>query len=206
MTESVLFGVGLAFAAVVQPGPLQAFLVSRVATLGWRRTLPACLAPVVSDGPIALAALVVVGQMSHGAQRVLQASGGLFLVYLGWATLVRWRRGDDGGDDASSPRTLFEAVVVNLLNPNPYLAWALVLGPAVHAAWDRSVAEAIGLVTGFYGTFVSGLAAFIALVGTTRYLGTRAQRALVVLSAVLLLLLGVYLLIDAGLHGAWLRT
>lgn len=54
LVENVFLGSGLAFAAAVQPGPLQAFLVSRVVARGWRHTLPACIAPLLSDGPIAL--------------------------------------------------------------------------------------------------------------------------------------------------------
>ena len=38
MLQYVVLGAGFAFAAVIQPGPLQAFLLSRVAAAGWRRT------------------------------------------------------------------------------------------------------------------------------------------------------------------------
>ena len=44
MFELMLIGGGFAFAAAVQPGPLQAFLLARVAADGWKRTLPAALA------------------------------------------------------------------------------------------------------------------------------------------------------------------
>ncbi len=43
MLPNVLLGSGFAFAAVIQPGPLQAFLLSRAVAAGWRRTLPAAL-------------------------------------------------------------------------------------------------------------------------------------------------------------------
>jgi len=77
LLPNVALGAGLAFAAVVQPGPLQAFLLSRAATDGWKRTLPAAFAPLLSDGPIALLALVVLSRFPLAAQNLLRAAGGL---------------------------------------------------------------------------------------------------------------------------------
>jgi threonine/homoserine/homoserine lactone efflux protein len=198
--ENILVGGGYAFAAVVQPGPLQAFLISRVAATGWRRTLPACLAPVLSDAPIALLALLVLGRLSVKIQYILQAGGGILLLYLAWTSFRQWRHPAAAEAHRSAPRTLFEAVLVNVLNPNPYLGWALVLGPAVLAAWHEHPAYAVALVGAFYCTMVAMLALFIVLVGTARFLGTRAQHALVAVSAVALAGLGAYLLVTAVQH------
>jgi threonine/homoserine/homoserine lactone efflux protein len=198
MLKYLLLGGGYAFAAAIQPGPLQAFLVSRVAAIGARRTLPASFAPLVSDGPIAVLAILALGQLSRGAQSALQAAGGCLLVYLGWVAFRQWRAGTETAPGVSAPRTFFEAVLVNLLNPNPYLGWALVLGPAVHAAWQEEHGYAVLLVAAFYTTMAVTLAAFILLVGTTRFLGTRAQRAMVGVSAAVLAGLGVFLLTDAA--------
>jgi len=80
MLENLVLGGGFAFAAAVQPGPLQAYLLSQVAARGWRRTLPAALAPLLSDGPIALLVLLVLGRLSVGAQQALRAAGGVLLL------------------------------------------------------------------------------------------------------------------------------
>ncbi|MBC8424690.1 hypothetical protein H8E07_11260 [bacterium] len=94
MLKHIAIGAGLAFAAAVQPGPLQAFLFSRVTVIGWRRTLPAAFAPLLSDGPIALLALLVLGRLSPSFQSVHRAVGGLFLLYLAWKTIRQWRQHD----------------------------------------------------------------------------------------------------------------
>jgi threonine/homoserine/homoserine lactone efflux protein len=195
MIQYLLLGGGLAFAATIQPGPLQAFLLSRVATAGWRRTLPACLAPLLSDGPIALVVLLVLGQLSPALQQLLRAAGGVLLLYLAWATFRVWRRPRDKPTRSSVPRTLFQAMMVNLLNPNPYLSWTLVLGPALLNAWHQHPVNAVALLVTFYGTMVVMLALFIVLVGTARFLGPKGQHALLALSAVVLALLGIYLLV-----------
>jgi threonine/homoserine/homoserine lactone efflux protein len=195
MLESVLIGVGFAFAAAIQPGPLQAFLLSRVAATGWRRTLPACFAPLLSDAPIALLVLLVLGRLPETAQYLLRACGGVLLLYLAWVAYRRWRRPGAPEAHRSAPRTLFDAALVNVLNPGPYLGWALVLGPAVLTAWRARPSNAVVLIVAFYGTMVAMLALFVLLVGTVRFLGSRAQRALVAASVFALAGLGAYLLL-----------
>ena len=48
MLELFALGATLAFAAAVQPGPFQTFLIAETLARGWRRTLPACLGPLYS--------------------------------------------------------------------------------------------------------------------------------------------------------------
>lgn len=195
MLEYLLIGGGFAFAAAVQPGPLQAFLISRVAATGWKRTLPACLAPLISDVPIALLVLLALGRLSVTAQHLLRASGGGLLLYFAYVAMRQWRNPSALDGHRSAPRTLFAAVLVNLLNPNPYLGWALVLGPSALAAWREHPAHAVALVCAFYGTMVAMLALFILLVGTVRFLSPRAQRGLIAVSALALAGLGLFLLV-----------
>lgn len=192
----IVLGGSLALAAALQPGPLQAFLVSRVLASGWRRTLPACFAPIVSDGPIAILATVVLGRLSTEARHVLQASGGVLLLCLAVDACRRWRQPARPAS-AAVPRTVGAAVLVNLLNPNPYLGWTLVLGPAVVTAWRHRPVEAVAFVSAFYATMLATLCGFVCLAGTARLLGERAQRALVGVSALLLAGLGVLLLVLA---------
>jgi threonine/homoserine/homoserine lactone efflux protein len=194
MLEYVTLGIGLAFSAAVQPGPLQAFLLSRVAATGWKRTLPAALSPLLSDIPIALLVLLLLGRLPAGAQLALRCAGGCFLIYLAWSTLRHLNRVPDPSAETphSAPGTLLQAALVNVLNPNPYLGWALVLGPAVGAAWHERPAWAVALVVAFYGTMVLTLAAFIFLFGTARFLSPRAQRGLIWASGLCLAALGVY--------------
>lgn len=188
MLEHVAIGGGLAFAAAVQPGPLQAFLFSRVASIGWRATLPAAFSPLLSDGPIALLALLVLGRLSPTVQGALRAAGGLLLLCLAWRAFRQWRRREivSRVRNDKVPRTLLEAAVVNVLNPNPYLGWALVLGPIVIAAWREAPSAGLAVVAAFYATMVTMLAVLIFAFGSTRFLGARFQRALLLVSALLL--------------------
>jgi threonine/homoserine/homoserine lactone efflux protein len=194
MLEYFFIGSGFALAAALQPGPLQAFLLSSVAQKGWKRTLPACLSPLVSDGPIAVLVLLVLNRLPVAMSKVLQATGGMLLLYLAWSSYRQWRKQPETNPDenGSMPQTLFQAATVNLLNPNPYLGWSLVLGPAALNAWHQSPAHAVTLIIAFYATMVVALASTIVLFGTTHYLGPRGRHALILVSAVGLAVLGVY--------------
>jgi threonine/homoserine/homoserine lactone efflux protein len=194
MLEHIIIGSGLAFASGIQPGPLQAFLLSSVSQRGWKRTLPASFSPLISDGPIAVLTLLILNHVTDATSSILRAAGGLFLIYLAWRSYIQWKRqtpsGPDEGDSAR--RTLFQAVTVNVLNPYPYLGWSLVLGPLFLTSWHHQPTDALALLFSFYGTLVLVLGCTILLFGTTRYLGPTGRRTLVLVSAGVLAAIGIY--------------
>jgi len=199
LLKYILIGSGFAFTAAAQPGPLQAFLLSRVASGGWKRTLPASFAPLISDGPIAVLVLLVLHRLPEGFEGFLKAAGGILLLYFAGKTFLEWRRNNDGAtkEAHSAPRTLFQAVAVNAVNPGPYLGWSLVLGPLVIEAWDQTPAHAVALIAAFYLTMVLSLALFILLLGTTSFLGPRGRRGLMLVSSIALAAIGVFQLVSA---------
>jgi threonine/homoserine/homoserine lactone efflux protein len=198
----LVLGCGLGFGAAIQPGPFQAFLLTRAVATGWRRTLPVCLAPLLSDGPIALLALLVLGQIPAFAQHVLRAGGGALLIYLAARAIGQAQQPASAAPHGTTPRTIVEAALVNLLNPNPYIAWALVMGPAVVSAWRHHPGYAAAFLAVFYATMFAANAGIVLLAGTARSLDSRWQRRLVLSSAVLLGALGVALVV-VGVQGLW---
>lgn len=201
MIEVLLLGGGLAFAAAIQPGPLQAFLFARVASSGWRRAMPAALSPLLSDGLVAMVVLLVIGRLPTTFQHLLRAAGGVLLVYLAWVSFDRSRAPLSGSGSCrrtSAPHTLLQAAAVNVLNPSPYLAWALVIGPTVVTAWRTTPARALAFLAAFYATMVATLGALVVLFGATSLLGARTQRVLIAVSALVLAAVGLYQL-AAGL-------
>ncbi len=194
MIQYAVFGTGFAFAAAAQPGPLQAFLLSEVTRVGWRRTLPASFCPLLSDIPIALLTLLVLKQVPGEAQTFIRLAGGLFLLYLAWVAFRDWRRDAIEAEPpkGAAPAGLLKAAALNLMNPNPYLGWSLILGPMTLKAWGDSHLAAVVLLVAFYGTMVVCLALTILLFGTTKWLGPKGRRALLLFSALALAALAVY--------------
>lgn len=199
MIEYLLMGAGFAFAAAWQPGPFQAFLLSRIAAQGWRRTLPAATAPLISDGPIAVIILLLLRQVPPTLERGLQAAGGVVLLLVAWQTWREWRRGPVASANGSHrrPRTVWEAALVNAINPGPWLGWSLVLGPAAIEAWRISRAHAAALVGSFYVTMFVNLVVFIVLLGATGRLKPGGRRVLHLLTVIVLAGLGVLRLASA---------
>jgi len=192
----LILGATYAFAAAVQPGPLQTYVVSQVLSNGWRRTLPAALSPLLSDGPIILLVLFVLTRLPATFDRVLRCAGGVFLLYLAVAAYRTWRKWNDRGRGAdltrSARQSVIRAAIVNLLNPKPYLAWSLVLGPLLLKGWRESPINGIALLAGFYTAMVLTLAGIITLLAGAGRAGPRVNRGLVGLSSIPLACFGCY--------------
>ena len=201
MLQYLLIGASYALAAGLQPGPLQAFFLAKVVENGWRRTLPAAFAPLISDGPIALVALLILSYLPDSFQEILQIAGGLLLLYFAWSSFRSWKtdQTSNSGNSTSTPATILQAALVNLLNPNPYLGWSLVMGPAVLLAWGEKPLFAISLLGAFYLVMISTSMVLILLMGTTSFLNQQGRRSLLFVSGFLLACLSVYYLGT----GAW---
>jgi threonine/homoserine/homoserine lactone efflux protein len=203
MPGYLIMGITYAFAAAVQPGPFQAYLISQTLTNGWRRTIPAAFAPLLSDGPIIALVLLVLSRMPGWLVQVLQCAGGVFLLYLAVSAFKSWRNFD--GKKAvqihSSRQTVLKAAMVNLLNPSPYIGWSLVMGPLLLKGWRETPANGIALLIGFYVTMILVTLGIMLLFATARNLGPRVSRALVGLSAIALACFGLYeLWLGTGAH------
>jgi threonine/homoserine/homoserine lactone efflux protein len=190
----LISGIIYGFAAAVQPGPLSAYLVSQSLRAGWRRTLPAAFAPLISDGPIALLALIILRSVPPRLVMWLRLLGGVFVIYLAAAAWKAWRNYRAGQADAASSayRNVLKAATVNLLNPNPFLGWTLVLGPLALKGWRESPLSGIAVIVGFYAAMIASLAAIILVFHATGSLGQRVNRLLIGVSAVALVLFGFY--------------
>jgi threonine/homoserine/homoserine lactone efflux protein len=194
-------GITLGFAAAVQPGPFQTYLVSQTVSHGWRRTLPAVLAPLLSDGPIILLVLLALARLPNTAIQLLRLAGGAFVIYLAIEAFITWRRLRAAVPASqSSPKSLIQAAFVNLLNPNPYLFWSLVGGPLLLTSWRETPLHSIAFLGGFYLILIGSMAAGVILVGTAGRLGPKVNRALLGIAALALFGLGSYQII-LGLMG-----
>lgn len=171
----------------MQPGPYQTYLVSQALSHGWRRTLPAALAPLLSDAPIILLVLLVLSRVPRWLELGLRCAGGVFLLWLAWRAFDRWRHyrlaSEEHAGAASGTRGLLAAAAVNLLNPNPWLGWSLVMGPLLLAAWRVGAADGLAVLVAFYGTMVAASAGIVVLFAGARRFGARVARGLVGVSA-----------------------
>jgi threonine/homoserine/homoserine lactone efflux protein len=190
----LLQGIGYGLAAASQPGPFQTYLISQTLTRGWKRTLPAALAPLVSDGPIILICVLVLSQVPVWMQRILYIAGGLFILYLAYGTYNSWKNFDSRlpSLETGTQQSILKAALMNALSPGPYIFWTLVTGPILLKGWRETPVNGIGFLIGFYVTLISSLAALILIFGTAAKLGPKFNRMLLGISAIALTCFGLY--------------
>jgi threonine/homoserine/homoserine lactone efflux protein len=189
-----LQGLTLGLSATATPGPFQAFLLLQTLKNGWKRTLPATLAPLVSDGPIIFLVLLVLTQTPAWFLNILQIAGGLFVLYLAKGTLTSLKTANltpEISSDASR-QGFFKAVLMNFLSPGPYLFWSVIAGPVVLKGWRQSPSLGLSFVLGFYGALIGGFIVFIILFATASQLGPKVSHSLRIVSGVALLIFGLY--------------
>lgn len=190
----LLQGLTFGLSAAATPGPFQAYLLSQTVKQGWRRTLPAALAPLLSDGPIIALVLLLLTRTPDWFLKGVQVVGGLFILYLAWGAFQAFRQYEPHTPAAeqSAQRGVLQAALMNLLNPNPYIFWSLIGGPILLEGWRTSASLGLAFLTGIYLALVGGLAALIVLFATAQHLVPRINRTLIGLSALALAAFGLY--------------
>ena len=190
----ILQGIGYGFAAAAQPGPFQTYLISQSLAKGWRKALPATLAPLVSDGPIIALCLLVLSQVPDWFQRFLYMAGGVFVLYLAFGAYKSWRNFEINIPEGESGmgRSVWKAALTNALSPAPYVFWSLVTGPILMRGWRETPIHGIGFLAGFYTTLISGSGLVVLIFGVARELGPRVNRILIGISAIALFGFGLY--------------
>jgi threonine/homoserine/homoserine lactone efflux protein len=194
MMYYLLLGMTYAFAAAVQPGPSQSYLVSQALRIGWKRTVPAACAPLISDGPIIVLVMFLLSHVPAVMINIMQTAGGIFLFYLAIDAWKAWKNFDSEKviHPASGHKTLWQAVLVNFLNPGPYIGWSLVMGPLLLKGWNERPLNGIVLLLGFYKTMVLSQMGIVLLFAHAGKLGTKTNRVLIGLSAIGLVCFGMY--------------
>jgi threonine/homoserine/homoserine lactone efflux protein len=187
-------GIGYGFSAAVLPGPFQTHLITQTLTKGWKRSLVAALAPLVSDSPIITLCLFILSQIPIWFERFLYIAGGLFVLYLAYGAYISWKK-----FEANIPmeadqvqQSILKAALVNMLSPGPYIFWSLVTGPVLIRGWRETPVNGIGFLAGFYGAMIFSLCAIILIFGLASQIGPKVNRSLLGISAVALLGFGFY--------------
>jgi threonine/homoserine/homoserine lactone efflux protein len=152
------------------------------------------LAPLVGDVFVIACCLLLLAQLPSVVFALLGVGGGLYVLFLGWETLkiVPVATVPTAEAAGSVLQSLRRGLVVNLLNPHPYLFWLTVGGPLVLQSYDRSAFSAILMfLGGFYGCLVGSKVLLALLIHSGRArLQSRGYRLTLQLSGMLLLVLG----------------
>jgi len=190
-------GLALGISASAAPGPFQTYLVNQTLLSGWRKSITISFAPLIADIPIVLISVLLLDQVPTSLMDWISAAGGCFILYIAWKSWGQWRRFSHSPLADPEPTTdnqLLNGILMNLLSPGPYAFWALVNGPLLISAINKSWFNGLVFIIGFYGALITGFIAIALIFSYTRKLGQRYVQGLLLISVIILVLFGCLLL------------
>ncbi len=207
MSLIVLFGSAfvVALSGALMPGPLLTVTVAHSPRFGWTFGPLAILGHGVLE--LGLISLIFLGAgpalQSTGVQSAVGLLGGAILIWMSWGMVSLAQRGETGAPgEAPSPRgdrAVWLGLLASISNPYWTLWWATVGLAFLTRAAEKGP---VGITVFFLG-HISGDLAWYTLVSTgvsrgRKLLGTPLYRAVLLLCAVMLVLLGAWFMWYGG--------
>jgi len=126
-------------------------------------------APLLTDTPIVIACLLFLSIFSdmRPALGVISLLGGIYLFYLGLKS-IRYKT--VSLEEDIDPKSLKKGLIVNFLNPSPYMFWVSIGGPLVLKASSTSLVSAAAFVLPFYVLLVGSKIVVAVVSGRSRNL------------------------------------
>ncbi|HOF39984.1 MAG TPA: LysE family translocator [Candidatus Hydrogenedentes bacterium] len=166
MIAAFVTGIVLGLPAGLSPGPFFALVVAQSLRHGAREGIKVALAPLLTDAPIVLISVLAVSRLSHFEVLLgtITLAGSIYVAWL--ANECFHASGIDTASEPAAPDSLRKGIVVNFLNPHPYLFWLTVGAPLILKGWGENPFAAVSFLASFY-TCLVGAKSLIA-VGTAR--------------------------------------
>lgn len=196
LSQGIIFGL---YAAVL-PGPMQAFIISQIFKIGWRRALKLAFIPLFSDGPIMLTLFLILSQLPFWFLSALRIIGGFYILYLAWdayrdaKTISEQNPVDNTSENVKNG--FFKGVAMNFLNPNVYIFWSTIGVPNILAGWQESPLHGLAFLIGMYFTMIPAVMIWIFTFGRLGMLKPQVRKAFAMLISALLVLISLNMIID----------
>ena len=193
LTTGTLLGLSAGFA----PGPLLTLVITETLRHGIKAGVKVAIAPVLTDLPIIILAVFVLSKLSNFRilLGVISFLGGMLILYLGFESIRT--KGVTIDVHGHEPKSLRKGIMVNALNPHPYLFWLGVGAPTVLKAANHDAFAAPVFIGSFYGLLVGSKIILAVLVGRSRaFLTAKAYIYTVRVLGVALCILSVFLFRD----------
>lgn len=148
--ETVVSAIAFGLFAGISPGPLMALVLTATLERGFRAGALTAIAPLLTDVPVILLSLLVLGQVPGWFLSAITIAGGLFVIYLGFRTTADARNPFDLDSlDRPASRDVWRGALVNLLGPHPWLFWFTIGTPIMIERWPVAPWESIAFPTIF---------------------------------------------------------
>ena len=195
MISALVTGFVFGLSSGLAPGPLLVLLITQTLRHNTREGIKVAAAPLITDLPIVLLSLFVLIQLEHfnRALALISMAGGLYVLYLSYGCFRM--KPFTLGEMKTDPRSLKKGVLVNFLNPNPYLFWLTFGGPFILKLREAGRLAPFAFFFSFYLSLI-GSTVFLALIaGKSRTLLNSRAYLFVMRALALSLALFAFLLI-----------
>lgn len=149
-TGFIIMGAIFGITAGISPGPLLTLVITETLTHNKTAGIKVAIAPLITDFPIIILAFLVFSRISelNVIMSLISFLGGIFLIYLGYECFKT--KGLDIASQKNKNKSLLKGVIVNILNPHPYLFWITVGTPIALKAFQSSLTATLLYFLSFY--------------------------------------------------------
>ena len=146
----ILSGIVFGLSAGLSPGPLLTLLVSQTLQHGLKEGMKIAVVPLITDLPIILLTSGILSSLFNiqSLFGIISILGGLFLFYLGYESITF--QGMDMNPNQKKPQSFRKGILVNFLNPNPYLFWLSIGTPTILKAVHINLWTPVLFILSFY--------------------------------------------------------
>lgn len=164
LAAGCIFGLAGGFS----PGPTTTVVVSQTLRFGFLDGIKVAIAPALTDAPIILVAVLLVGRIAkfEPVLGVISLLGAVFLLYLSFESFRV--RGIEIDDTEVEPRSISKGFMANLLNPHPYMFWFVIGAPKLIEAYEINWITAVAFLVGLYVCLIGAKILVAFLVGRSR--------------------------------------
>lgn len=162
----------LGLSAGLAPGPLLTLLVSETLRHDFRAGIKVAISPMITDLPIILLTIFILGQLSgfHSLLGVISLIGGLVLLSMGYKSFRL--KGLETKQGIENPKSLTKGIVVNLLNPHPYLFWFTIGAATITKSIKQGIWASGVFILSFYLSLIGSKVLLALLIGKSKSLLT----------------------------------
>lgn len=167
----LLTALVLGLYAGFSPGPMLTLVLSETLKHGTKAGLQVALSPLITDVPIIILALVLMNQLAQmqTALGIMSLVGALVLLWMGYESLKTQPIEINNSSLITKPASLKKGILVNLVNPHPYIFWISIGAPLIYKAYQQSLGLALVVLLGFYVCLVGAKVLLALIAGRYRH-------------------------------------
>lgn len=168
MIAFLTIGIILGLSAGLTPGPLLALVISETIQHDMKSGVKVAFAPVISDLPIIIVTFFILAKLSdfHNILGIISLAGGFVILFMGYG-IIRSKR-VESHIPASQSKSFTKGMLVNVLNPHPYLFWFSIGAPTMIKAVNVNTVAPFAFICSFYVMLVGSKVLLVILVGKSK--------------------------------------